>query len=92
MYLGFFGQDCPIKNPFTFCYHLCFPISAQCPAGTYSQTGYQDMTCHPCPQNFYQSDPGQTTCVACDADKVTDGTGKTDSSSCLLYSDVHGNY
>lgn len=59
---------------------LFFYISAQCPPGTYSETGLEP--CAPCPTNFFQPSEGQTTCMECAANHRTLRPGALSPEAC----------
>ena len=59
-----------------------FSVSDPCDPGYYSDTGYQE--CIFCPQHFYQPSSGQTTCLECASDEITEeNIPYTSSSDCL---------
>ncbi|KAH3749296.1 hypothetical protein DPMN_183792 [Dreissena polymorpha] len=55
---------------------------APCPVGTYSSSGYIDMTCILCPRSFYQDKTGQKKCTPCSDQQSTAGTGSTAVANC----------
>ena len=53
-------------------------FSAQCQAGSYSDTGFE--MCTPCPTGYYQANPQATTCEECA--KTETNTDQTVAASC----------
>ncbi|XP_033096566.1 uncharacterized protein LOC117100842 [Anneissia japonica] len=65
---GFNGPICPI----TQYAHQNGYICVNCPPGSYRGNNKLPATCQQCPWGFYQPDEGQTECIVCDGDIVTD--------------------
>ena len=64
---------------------ICFS-SAECSAGTFSDSGYNfDGLCRDCPANFYQDRTGSTRCSQCLNTQYTSPgqIGLTSSTACL---------
>lgn len=56
-------------------------ITASCPPGKYSLTGYEP--CKECPLHYYQDGMAQTTCKECGEKERTESVGRNSSSFCV---------
>lgn len=56
-------------------------ITAPCPPGKYSLTGYEP--CKECPLHYYQDGMAQTTCKECGEKERTESVGRNSSSFCV---------
>lgn len=63
-----------------------FTFAVPCPVGEFSRSGL--MPCYPCPQDYYQPNPGKSFCLSCPFYGTTTITGArsiTDCSSKMLH-------
>ncbi|XP_071439306.1 uncharacterized protein uif isoform X2 [Hetaerina americana] len=77
-------KDCQACPASTYTFQPAAPgkeyCRAKCSPGFYSDTGL--APCAPCPKNFYQPQPGQTTCFECPTDMKTESTAAVGRGEC----------
>lgn len=61
---------------------LVFVFAADCPPGSYGTMENGVATCNICPRDFYQPNPGQTSCIKCPEGFATTGQGAYDQKQC----------